>query len=148
METTGERVRKLRKALRLNQTEFASKLGRRQQTVAMWESGERKTPDFAFAAIAQLFGANERWLRTGDGEMFATEPLSPNLPPYEYARQAGCGDGAAQIFARYCELPPEQKAAFEALVNNLFAAKMATLGITPSIKINSITGDNNNATIN
>ncbi|MBO5046394.1 MAG: XRE family transcriptional regulator [Clostridia bacterium] len=69
METLAKRIQRLRNTLNLNQTDFAGRIGRKQQTIGGWERGDR-VPDYAIAALVQTFGVSERWLRTGDGEMF------------------------------------------------------------------------------
>ena len=60
-----ERIKELRKHLGLTQAEFGDKISMRQTGVAWLESGERK-----ITTICAIFGADEIWLRTGEGEMF------------------------------------------------------------------------------
>ena len=64
-----DRIKALRKALSLNQTDFGSKIGVKQSAVAAYESGSRNPLDSVIVSICREFGVNERWLRTGDGEM-------------------------------------------------------------------------------
>lgn len=78
MDTVAQRIRLLRNKLGLNQTEFAKKLGRKQQTIANWETGARNLPDFSYLALTQVFNVNETWLRTGKGEMFASQSANPS----------------------------------------------------------------------
>lgn len=63
------RIKALRKALSLNQTDFGSKIGVKQSAVAAYESGSRTPLDSVIVSICREFGVNERWLRTGEGEM-------------------------------------------------------------------------------
>ena len=65
-----DRIRDLRKALNLNQTEFGSILGLKQSTVTGYETGIRTPSDAIITSICREFGVNEQWLRTGEGEMF------------------------------------------------------------------------------
>lgn len=69
MNTTNTRIRKLRKALDLTQQEFAKRIGMKQNSIALIESG-RKTSDQTILTICREFHVNEEWLRTGTGEMF------------------------------------------------------------------------------
>lgn len=151
MGTIAQRIRKLRKHLGLSQKEFAQKLNRKQSTVGMWESGERNVPDFTYLGLAQVFGVNETWLRTGEGEMFAsaTSESTVNLPsPYESARAHGCSEAIAKIYARYCALPDEEKAIFERIVDSLVEEKAKRPKADGGgIAINNVYGDNN-TTIN
>lgn len=64
------RIKELRKVLNLNQTEFGSKIGVKQGSVAGYESGARIPIDAVITSICREFGVNEQWLRTGEGEMF------------------------------------------------------------------------------
>lgn len=64
-----DRIKALRKTLSLNQTDFGSKIGVKQSAVAAYESGSRTPLDSVIVSICREFGVNERWLRTGEGEM-------------------------------------------------------------------------------
>lgn len=64
-----DRIKALRKALSLNQTDFGSKIGVKQSAVAAYESGSRTPLDSVIVSICREFGVNGRWLRTGEGEM-------------------------------------------------------------------------------
>lgn len=65
-----ERIKVARKALGLSQTDFGSKIGVKQGTVAAYESGARIPLDSVIVSICREFNVSERWLRTGEGEMF------------------------------------------------------------------------------
>lgn len=67
-----ERIKELRKYLGLTQAEFGEKIAMRQTGVAWLESGDRKITDRVITTICAVFGVDEIWLRTGDGEMFQT----------------------------------------------------------------------------
>lgn len=66
----NERIKLLRKALKLNQTDFGARIGVKQGTVAAYESGARVPLDSVIVSICREFGVSESWLRSGDGEMF------------------------------------------------------------------------------
>ena len=66
----NERIKLLRKALELNQTDFGARIGVKQGTVAAYESGARVPLDSVIVSICREFGVSESWLRSGDGEMF------------------------------------------------------------------------------
>lgn len=66
----NNRIKAVRKALSLNQTEFGAKIGVKQGTVAAYESGSRVPLDSVVVSICREFGVSEQWLRTGEGEMF------------------------------------------------------------------------------
>ena len=65
-----ERIKEIRKHLKLNQTEFGLKIGVKQTTVAGYEAGTRTPIDAVINSICREFNVSERWLRTGEGNMF------------------------------------------------------------------------------
>ena len=66
----NERIKLLRKALELNQTDFGARIGVKQGTVAAYESGARVPLDSVIVSICREFGVSESWLHSGEGEMF------------------------------------------------------------------------------
>lgn len=69
MNTIGYRIKELRKANNLNQSEFASRIGSVQNTITGYETGRREPSNQVIALICREFSVNEHWLRTGEGEM-------------------------------------------------------------------------------
>ena len=65
-----DRIKEVRKALKLNQTEFGARLGIKQTTVAGYETGAKNPMDSVILSICREYNVNETWLRTGEGEMF------------------------------------------------------------------------------
>lgn len=72
--TFGERLRKLRKELDLTQQKFADRIGVKRNTIATYEIGRSEPIDAVFSLICQEFHVSEKWLRTGEGEMFVPRP--------------------------------------------------------------------------
>lgn len=70
----NHRLKTLRKTLGLNQTEFAKRLGLSQSTLAMLELGKRNINEKHIKLICSAYGCQDRWLRTGEGEMFEDSP--------------------------------------------------------------------------
>jgi transcriptional regulator with XRE-family HTH domain len=68
-----ERLLELRKYLKMNQTEFAERLGMSQSTYSPLETG-RDIRDAYVILICQAYSVNEVWFRTGEGEMFSDKP--------------------------------------------------------------------------
>ena len=66
----NNRIKELRKYLRLNQEEFGARMGLSNSAISKWEKGENTVPDSAIFSICRTFGCSETWLRTGAGEMF------------------------------------------------------------------------------
>ena len=66
----GERIKQLRQALGMTQQEFADHLHIKRGEVANYEVGRNEPIDAVIGLICREFSVNERWLRTGEGEMF------------------------------------------------------------------------------
>lgn len=66
----NERLKELRKALNITQQEFANKLKVSRNTVATYEIGKSNPSDAAISLICREFNVSEKWLRTGEGDMF------------------------------------------------------------------------------
>ena len=69
-----DRIKKLRKALDLTQSDFAARIGSTQNNIANYETGRRSPSAAALNNICKEFNVNEEWLRTGNGEMFKAAP--------------------------------------------------------------------------
>jgi phage repressor protein C with HTH and peptisase S24 domain len=66
----NDRLRKLRKTLKLNQTEFGARIGVTDGAISRLETGSNNVTDLMVIAVCREFNVNETWLRTGEGEMF------------------------------------------------------------------------------
>ncbi len=73
------RLKELRRILSLNQTDFAKQLGITQTAYSMIESGARPFSDKHVKHICSVFGVNEKWLRTGEGETFLQSPYEKDF---------------------------------------------------------------------
>ncbi|MDO5696207.1 MAG: helix-turn-helix transcriptional regulator [Eubacteriales bacterium] len=66
----NERIKQLRKTLKLSGAKFGEKIGLKQSAVSLIENGRNNATDQTITSICREFNVNERWLRTGEGEMF------------------------------------------------------------------------------
>lgn len=69
----GEKVKAIRKALRLTQVEFAKKLGTNQNIMSALEKDKRNLGQRVINDILATFGVSPEWWKTGTGEMFLSE---------------------------------------------------------------------------
>ena len=72
-----DRIRLIRKKMGLNQIEFAQRIGLTQTFISMLELGKAPLIEKNIKLICATFAINEDWLRSGIGEMIASES------PYE-----------------------------------------------------------------
>ena len=78
MDTTGERIRLMRKQLNMTQEQLAQRLGIGKAALSMIETGKARLSARNKNILVQDFNANPDWLETGAGKMFNAEP---NLTP-------------------------------------------------------------------
>lgn len=96
----NERVKTLRKVLKLNQTEFGKKIGITMRAVQKWENGESKPQNSTLKSLINTFNVNPDWLLNGTGEMFidnvsSQQELSDIISiPYYPEVSAAAGSGA------------------------------------------------------
>lgn len=69
----AERIKYLRKTLKMTQAEFAEELGIRQYMVSGIERGEHKISYTTYKGIITRFGVNPDWLLNGYGDAFIAE---------------------------------------------------------------------------
>jgi len=75
-----DRIRLVRKALSLKQSEFAARIGLTQTAMSMIEVEKVALTEKNIKLICATFAVNENWLRTGRGEMFgAASPYEKEL---------------------------------------------------------------------
>lgn len=70
-----ERLKEIRKALNLNQHNFARQLKISQSTLAMMEVGKRPISEKTIRLVCSVFNVNENWFQTGEGQMFLDSPV-------------------------------------------------------------------------
>jgi len=66
----NDRLKEIRKSLKINQSEFASKIGLAQSSYSQIETGENSLTDQNIKLVCLIYDVNESWLRSGKGEMF------------------------------------------------------------------------------
>lgn len=72
----NERIKSVRKALKLSQDAFGEKLGMTGGGVSLLELGKRSVTEQVVKSICREFNVDYLWLTTGDGEMFTDLPAS------------------------------------------------------------------------
>ena len=69
-ETVNQRIKKLRKELKLTQNEFSSVITISSGQLACIETEKRVVNDRTIKLISDSFKVSGEWLRTGKGEIF------------------------------------------------------------------------------
>lgn len=66
----NKRIKEIRKTLKLNGENFGKRLGVTKTAISNIENGNRNVTEQMIKLICNEFNINEKWLRTGSGEMF------------------------------------------------------------------------------
>lgn len=72
--TISKRLKQLRQTLNMSQIEFAKSIYISNGYIAELECEHRRVNDRIAHLIALTFGVNEKWLKTGEGDMFFKTP--------------------------------------------------------------------------
>jgi transcriptional regulator with XRE-family HTH domain len=72
-EPVYQRIKQLRKELKLTQNEFSTIIAVSSGYLACIETGKRMVNDRTLKLICSSFNANGEWLRTGEGLMFTDD---------------------------------------------------------------------------
>ena len=78
----GERIKEVRKHLKLTQAEFGERIGVKGNTIATYEIGRNAPVDAIFSLLCREYGVNEIWLRSGEGDMFQAMNEDEELAAY------------------------------------------------------------------
>lgn len=111
----NERVRLVRKSLKMNQKEFGEKIIASQNYLSNIEIGQREVTEKIIKLICFEFNVNEEWLRTGKGEMFIQHTT---FSLDEYAQQKHLTELELNIIKRYMELDPHVREELLKMFNN------------------------------
>lgn len=113
-----DRIRRIRKDLNMNQTDFGLELGCTQAAITSYETG-RVIPDKSTRLLlCSKFNVNESWLETGEGVPYK-EGLIPSLAQaLQYMP-----DVAATLERILPRLTPQDLANFNEMVKHAFPEK-------------------------
>lgn len=102
----NERLKKLRNALGINQSDFSVKIGVTRSAISRLESGDIKFTEQMIISICREFNVNRAWLVEGVGDMFT------NLPETildELAMQFDLSVEEKALVSNFCNLPKDQR---------------------------------------
>lgn len=103
----NERIREIRKMLKLTQQAFAGKLGFSQNYIWQLEKGERTPSDRTISDICRTFGVDEIWLRDGIGEPFREKSDEERIAEVLGGVLAGSEQSKARLIRAVANLPDE-----------------------------------------
>ena len=109
-----DRLKSLRKTLKLSQAEFGEKLGVSRDVISNFENGRVELKDNFIQLICLKFSINENWLRTGEGDMYR-KTTSERLD--EIAKELQLTPNQTKVFHILMGLPSEKR---EVIANAFF----------------------------
>lgn len=117
-----DRIKKVRKALKLSQADFGQKVGVKGNTIGNYELGLRAPSDAVIFSICREFGVSEEWLRTGaggDDAMFIKVSKDEEMD-FILGQISGSQDDTIKRFIRaYWNLEENEKAVIRKLIDSL-----------------------------
>ncbi len=115
-----QRIRTVRKNLKLTQTEFGARIGVKGNTVTGYETGLRTPSDAIILSICREFNVSEHWLRTGEGDMLVSHSPSQNLAAFFGSVLAGGEqDFRFRLLSVLARLSPDQWLLLETISHEL-----------------------------
>ena len=118
--TQGERIRELRKTLKMTMEQFGEKIGVTKSTISNIENGNRNATEHMVKSICREFNVDYIWLTTGDGEMFVD--TDDDFVERIDRIMVGEDDARKNFFKALLEASDEDIAAFQRIID-LFASK-------------------------
>ena len=113
-----DRIRMIRKDLKMNQTEFGSEIGATQKMVTTYETGAVLPDKSIRLLICEKFNVNESWLETGEGM-----PYKEGLIPELASALRQMPTVAAALERLLPRLTPEDLAHFDAMIQKVIDEK-------------------------
>lgn len=117
----NDRIKELRSALGMNQTEFGKQIGIKQTTVAGYENGTRAPSDAVVLSICREFHVSEAWLRDGIEPMYVAMDDSDELNRIFEEIGASDDELIKAAIRVYWRLDEREKAAIRKLTSDLVA---------------------------
>lgn len=106
-----DRIKIIRKESNKSQEKFGELLGITKASVSRLESGENNPSEQTIMLICREFSINEKWLRTGQGEMY--KPTEDKLEKYLGQISLGNDEFIKDIIEIYMELDQSSKDALK-----------------------------------
>lgn len=99
--TINERIKKIRKSLNLTLEAFGARVGVTRAAISNIESGRSNPSDQLILAICKEFRVNERWIRTGEGEMATPVTRAQEITAYADTLLSDSPDSLRSIVISY-----------------------------------------------
>ena len=120
----GERIKELRKALKMTQQEFADRLNVQRGSIASYETGRISPSNAAISLICKELNVSEDWLRNGEVDMFIPITRDEEIASFIGSVQADVDDTFKKRFiSALAKLSTEEWKAIEHLMENMISER-------------------------
>lgn len=123
-ETINERVKAIRKSLKLSQDEFGKRLGVSRGVITNIEFNKTEPKPLFIDLLCREFNVDENWLRTGEGEMFLQLDEDAELDLIFTEIELSDDDIIKQIIKSYWKLPEDKKATVKEFIQGIAAEQI------------------------
>ena len=131
MVTQGERVRRVRKELRLTLEKFGEKVGVGKTAISKIEKDERNLTEQMAKSICREFSVDYTWLTTGEGDDIFEK--SPSSTMEQLKKEFDLDDFSYNLVYQYLKLNADQRQAVRDVFYN--AATTADTAAAPEPNI-------------
>lgn len=118
-----ERIREVREHFGLSMEKFGARIGIGKTSISLLESGKNNPSVQTVALICREFGVSERWLRTGEGEMFeqTRETVLDRL-----AAEYSLDKEQVSVIENFLDLSPQERTLFLTQMRKVFGGPART----------------------
>ena len=114
--TVPQRIKEVRKTLKLSQEAFGEKLGVKRDVIANIELERAPVKDLVIRMICRTFNVNPLWLESGEGEMFLD---LPDVMLDDLAIEFDLSPSEKNIVTNYLRMSPEDRRKVSDLLHKL-----------------------------
>ena len=107
------RISFVRKSEKLNQQEFANRLGLTKNFISLLETGDRKPSDRTISDICRIFNIQEDWLRYGLEPMKAAKSKEEEIAELVGSALTGSNDFKKAVIKMICTRTDQELQALE-----------------------------------
>lgn len=115
----NERIKQIISTAGIKKAEFARRINVSPPFVSELCSGVKSPSDRTISDICRVFNVSERWLRTGNGEMFTVGSEDEDLEQIFAAISASDDDLIKRIIRAYWRLSEAEKATVRKLIDSI-----------------------------
>ena len=120
----GERIKELRKSLKMTQQEFADRLNIQRGSIASYETGRISPSNSTISLICKELNVSEDWLRNGEGDMYIPITRDEEIASFIGSVQADVDDTFKKRFiSALAKLSTEEWKAIEHLIENMISER-------------------------